>query len=77
MKHASGQPLIDFNEARTTMGQPVRRNISHLNMVALGFNICDSRTAIATAFAIAISAAGTFNITYSVLVLTPTLSELL
>ncbi|KIW64822.1 hypothetical protein PV04_09729 [Phialophora macrospora] len=70
MKHASGQPLVDFNEARTTTGQPVRRNISRLNMVALGFNICNSWTAIATAFAIAISAAGTFNIIYGILVVT-------
>jgi hypothetical protein len=43
----------------------------------LGFNICNSWTAIAPSFAIAISAAGTFNITHSVLVVTPTLSELL
>ncbi|EXJ83064.1 hypothetical protein A1O1_06682 [Capronia coronata CBS 617.96] len=57
-------------EARTTSGKPVRRDISPLSMVALGFNICNSWTAIATAFAIAISAAGTFNLIYGILIVT-------
>ena len=46
----------------------LKRDISGLSMVALAFNICNSWTAVATTFAIAISAGGTFTVIYGMIV---------
>ncbi|KAJ4131373.1 hypothetical protein NW754_007749 [Fusarium falciforme] len=46
----------------------IRRDISGLNMASLAFNICNSWTALATTFAIAIAAGGTFTVIYGIIV---------
>lgn len=48
--------------------QELRRNISSLEMLSLGFNICNSWIAISTALAIAISAGGTVTVLFGIIV---------
>ncbi|KAM6517510.1 hypothetical protein FSOLCH5_008473 [Fusarium solani] len=46
----------------------IKRDISGLSMVSLAFNICNSWAALASSFAVAISAGGTFTVIYGIMV---------
>ncbi|SCV41395.1 related to HNM1-Choline permease [Fusarium fujikuroi] len=48
--------------------EQLRRNIKSLEILSLGFNICNSWIAISTALAIAISAGGTVTVLYGIIV---------
>lgn len=50
-------------------GEVLRRDIKPLEILALGFNICNSWIAIATSLAIAISAGGTVTVIYGIVVI--------
>lgn len=50
-------------------GEVLRRDIKPLEILALGFNICNSWIAIATSLAIAISAGGTVTVIYGIIVI--------
>ncbi|KAL2202645.1 amino acid transporter [Sarocladium strictum] len=55
---------------KTSIHEVIRRDIKPLEILSLGFNICNSWIAISTALAIAISAGGTVTVLYGIIIAT-------